>query len=288
MDIDQLRAFVLLAEAGRFGAAAERLHITQPALTKRLRALEGRFGGRLFTRGRNGAAPTPLGEFLLPEAKRIVAAADQLLAEGRAAAKGEAGLLRIGFGLSSIDAAPRLVAAWRRAHPGVQVALNDHSSAEQRQRLLDGRLDLGFLRMDFAQGEALEARPLFEDRLALALPQDFAAGVEVDFDRLNAFGFILLTPERGPGLAAQIESWRRAAGVDLRVIQRAEDLQTVLALVSAGAGVSIIPGRGGRLMPEGLRLQPLEGEAARWSIGLAWNPGREHLARDAFVVHGVC
>ncbi|MBO9858828.1 LysR family transcriptional regulator [Xanthomonas sp. A1809] len=283
MDLPHLRAFVALAELQHFGRAADRLHITQPALTKRLRLLEDVIGARLFERDRTGTVLTSIGKALLPDALRIITEADALLIRARHVVQGTAGRLDIGFGLSSIDMAPWLVSAYRRTHPEVSVSLNDFSSTEQIERLRDGRLDVGFVRLPLASA-GLKAKTLGRDTLALACPKGCpSSGHLSDLDALNAIGFVMLDRKRGPGLRAQIDRWCAVVGLEPRILQIADDLQTVLALVAAGVGLSIVPQRAVRLSGPGADLFPLTGEHAEWVIGAAWRSDRDNPALWSFL-----
>ncbi|QNQ11954.1 LysR family transcriptional regulator [Sphingomonas alpina] len=283
MEVSQLRAFVTLADLQHFGRAADRLHITQPALTKRLQALEARIGARLFERDRTGTALTPVGKALVADAARIVADAEAWSARARAVVNGIEGRLDIGFGLSTIDLAPRLVGAFRRAYPTVAVSLNDFSSSEQIERLRDGRLDLGFVRFPVPAAD-IASRPLMTGQLALASFAD-GAGTRgtADLQSLNEIGFILIDRTRGPGLRAQIDRWCDLRRFAPRIIQTADDIQTVLALVAAGVGVSIVPHQAARLMGESVALEPLSGAEAEWSLGAAWRSGASNPALRNFL-----
>src|SRR3954451_13943856 len=121
----RLRAFVAVADHRGFGRAAEQLRVTQPALTKQVQALERELGGVLFTRGRHGATLTGFGAVLLPRARALVIEAEEFARHARRLSSGTTGRLTVGFGLSTIDSAPRAVAAFRRKHPEVDVSLED-------------------------------------------------------------------------------------------------------------------------------------------------------------------
>ncbi|MES2055333.1 MAG: LysR family transcriptional regulator [Pseudomonadota bacterium] len=279
MDLHHLRAFVAIAELRHFGRAAAWLNITQPALTKRIRAMEDLLGARLFERDRRGTMLTRFGELLLPDASRITVAADDLRARARRAVAGEWGRLDVGFGLSAIELAPRLVARYRTAHPDVTVSLNNFSSAEQIERLTSGTLDLGFLRLP--PSGMLATRPLFMDRLAIARPFDMP--FDRDMVSLNRTGFVMLESDRGPGLSHQIAGWCHSIGFIPRVVQRADDIQTVLALVAGGVGYSILPYGAGKLMNDSVRLEPIDDPAASWTIGMAWRSDRQNPALRNFI-----
>ena len=267
MDLRLLRAFVTVARLRNFGAAAEELSTSQPALTKQIQVLERRVGSVLFSRGRHGARLTQAGELLLPDALELLDRSEAFDRRAAQVAAGSEGSLAIGFGLSGIELAPRAVALFRSRWPGVSVSLDDMSSSVQCERLLAGSLQIGFVRLPVPAG--LEHLRLRRDRLALAVPS--AVEVPRDIGRwLDGRPLVRLTPARGPGLTAQINGLYAELGCHPTVLQETADLQTVLALVAAGAGPAVVPQSAERIAPPGIRLVPLPGRAATWWIGAAW------------------
>ncbi|WP_018748843.1 LysR family transcriptional regulator [Chitiniphilus shinanonensis] len=279
MNIKLLRSFLVLADCLHYGEAAQRLCLTQPALTKQIRQLESDLGGPLFVRGRHGTALTGLGRYLRDEGGDLLRRSEALTSRARQAARGEAGRLAIGFGLSSIELAPRWVAAFRRQYPQVEVSLEDMSSAEQVARLLAGTLQLGFVRLPVAP--PLACRALLTDQLALATADPALACTTPA--AVAAAPLIALLPQRGPGLAGQVAQWFAGHGLHAEAAQQTSDIQTVLALVAAGTGVAIVPRSAARIAPPDVRLLPLPGGECGWQVGMAWHPGRDEPARDRFV-----
>lgn len=269
----RLRAFVAVADHRSFGLAAHSLAVTQPALSKQIQALEHELGGGLlFTRGRHGAALTGFGATLLPQARELVAAADEFARRARRLARGEAGRLSIGFGLSAIDLAPRAVAAFRRSSPDVEISLEDLPSAVQADRIRSGELHVGFVRLPV--GDDLRQRVLRRDRLAVAstgpVPADIAGW-------LGEQGLVRLARAKGPGLGAQIDRLCAAWGIQPGPLHETHDLQTVLALVAAGAGPALVPATAARIAPPAVNLTALSDPAAAWDVGVAWHP-TQHTA----------
>jgi DNA-binding transcriptional LysR family regulator len=260
-----LRAFVAVADHGNYGAAARTLAVTQPALTKQIQALESRVGGTLLRRGRHGAELTALGRALLPDARDAVERLDAFALRARRLTASPV-RLAVGFGLSTIEIAPRAVAEFRRRCPGVGVALDDLSSAVQLDRLRRGELDAGFVRLPVDND--VSVLELGEDELMLAIPEnvDPTSGAE---KLIKELGLICLIRSENPGFAALIDNYLEAVGLRPRILQRAQDIQTVLALVSAGIGAALVSARAGAIRP-GLRLLPVGHPAARWRIALAW------------------
>ncbi|MFI7465972.1 LysR substrate-binding domain-containing protein [Nonomuraea sp. NPDC049646] len=275
MDLVLLRAFLTVAEHGHYGRAARTLNVTQPTLTKQIQSLEAQVGGRLFDRGRHGAVLTELGAVLLPDAQALLRRADALTRRMARMAAGEIGRLAVGFGLSSIDLAPRIVAAFRRRHPDAHVTLDDMSSQVQLDRIDAGDLDVGFVRLPLEGGRG--RLPLAGDRLALAWA-DHDDRPPHDVGELASWAarhdFLRLARERGPGLARQINHLCTAVAVRPAVVQEARDLQTVLALVAAGAGVAFVPASARRIAPPAVTITPIRHPAAEWQIAVVWKDGR--------------
>lgn len=275
MELDLLRAFLRTAASGNFTETAQQLSITQPALSKRIGRLEKHIGGRLFDRGRHGAALTALGRALLPDAEALVATADEVLRRARRRAAGDEGRLSLGFGMSSLELGGRAVAEFRRRHPDVTVALDDMSSAAQAERVRAGDLDAGFARRP--SGTGLAFRPLLRDRLAVATTGDTAG------EDWAGRPMIRLAPHRGPGLHRQIERFYARHGARPLTLQVAHDLQTILALVAAGVGDALVPATAAAIAPAPVTLRPVTAPGAAWTVGLVWNEARREPPLNRFL-----
>ncbi|MEA3130852.1 MAG: hypothetical protein QOF46_2647 [Paraburkholderia sp.] len=268
MELKLLKTFLTVVDLRHFSRAADALHMSQPALSKQVGALEASLGGKLFERGRHGAELTPFGESFLPDAQALVRDADEILLRAREASSGRRGHLRLGICLSVLTVVPRIVADFRLQHPEVAVTLCDLSSAEQTRRLLAGKLDAGFMRLPAMDG--LSSFRMLDEALALALPPHLGyARLPADLGVLNEIGFVALQRMRGPGLAAQIDRWCLERRFVPNVTQYAEDVQSVLASVVAGVGVAFIPSRAQHLLRDATVLK-LPGKEAKWRVGLAW------------------
>lgn len=284
MDTRLLRSFLELADTGHYGRAASKLFVTQSTLSKQIKALELSLDGELFERGRHGAKLTPLGRLLLKEARALLQMSDEIEVKIRGANAGLTGHLDIGFGISTLIAAPQLINSFRAEVPDCQITLNDMSSKEQHQRLLAGRLDLGFCRQPESTTE-LAFEPVLEERMAVVVP----AGMEIPpperLAELNSLGFVALSSARGPGLAAQISQWCWQAGFTPRVIQHADDILTIHAAVAAGLGAALLPWHGVEALGAGTHQEPLEGQASSWPVGICWRRSNNHPLLLRFVGH---
>lgn len=269
MDVKLLRSFVRLTDTGHYGKAAARLFVTQSTLSKQIQALETMVGGPLFERGRHGAKLTPLGKLLQQESRALLRLSDEIEIKMHRANAGLTGHLDIGFGISTLITAPRLIAGFRIAISDSQITLNDLPSDEQHQRLLAGRLDIGFCRAPEKVGE-LSFIPIIEERLALVLPCGMEIPSQNQFATLNRVGFVALSPSRGPGLDAEINHWCTSARFKPRIVQHADDILTVHAVVAAGLGAAFLPWHGVNALGNRTHQQPLTCPVSKWPIGLCW------------------
>ncbi|OTP75503.1 LysR family transcriptional regulator [Caballeronia sordidicola] len=283
MELKLLRAFLTVTELRHFGRAADALHVSQPALSKQIAALETVLGGRLFERGRHGADLTAFGESFRPGALSLIGEADDLLIRAREASSGQRGQLRVGLGLSVLTVAPQWLASFRSMNPGVGVTVKDLSSSDQTRALLSGQLDVGFLRLPADRGLAFV--PVLAESLILAVPEHARwKRLPADLNKLNALGIVALSRGIGPGLAAQIEQWCASRNFIPRVIQRADDIQSVLAAVAAGVGAAFLPS-GAQYLLRDATIIALHDSQTRWQVGLAWNTMRSDPVVDNFVAH---
>jgi DNA-binding transcriptional LysR family regulator len=169
-DLRQLRYFVAVAECGSFRAAAERLHVSQPPLSRQVQELERALGARLLDRRATGVALTPAGREALARARGILGQAEELGAAFAAGRKGPGGALRIGVTLAvTVASRKRLAAAWQRALPGTALDIEAGPSRELIPALKEGRLEFALVGLP-GDLTGLESREVHASRLAAALP----------------------------------------------------------------------------------------------------------------------
>ena len=282
-DLRQLQAFVTLADTANYREAASRLFITQPALTKQIQGLEQTLGCTLFKRGRHGAELTALGAQLLTQASALVKHGREFERHALAVASGVAGRLKIGFGLSSFALAPALVARFKQQVTDVMVHLQDMPSAIQQEQLISGQLQLGFMRRP--QMPQLQEHRLLIDRLVLAVPTRMTEPDPAAFDVQQALisqPLLQMVGHRCPGLSQQIAGFLGANRLT-GMVQEAEDIQTLVALVAAGIGNAILPRSVSFIAGPDVTLYPLSGPNSEWEISMVWNPDFADPIRDHFV-----
>ncbi len=281
MDIGDLRTFCQLAENGNYRVASEYLHITQSALTKKIQRLEAFCGVVLFERGRQGASLTAAGVALLPEAQRIVSSFESYKYLTQRVAKGIAGNLNIGFGISSYHLAPDYIAKFKKNYPEIHITLNDIPSQKQSEFLLRGDLHLSFSRLPAVA--PLKGVKLCTDHLVLATHRSQIIDKNKLWFSLDSIDYLQLNPERGMGLSQQINMLLEENEKKLNVVQEADDIQTLLALVSANLGFTIVPASVKHIANEHVAFRELSGESSSWDVGLIWNEQLQSFAKDSFI-----
>ncbi|WP_373944847.1 LysR substrate-binding domain-containing protein [Vibrio chagasii] len=284
MEFDLLKAFCQLAKSGNYRLASEQLYITQSALTKKIQRLESNIGASLFSRGRNGAELTHAGKTLLADAQRLVDSMQAFEQLSGSVVNGTEGHLNIGFGVSTYHEAPKLIAAYKQQQPNVHITLNDTPSKQQTDELLSHELDISFNRIP--SSSALNSLTLFDDYLVIAIHKDLlkqAPNKGQLLSELPKWPYLKLAQHRGPGLDRQIQQYCLANHLDLSKTQEADDILTLLALVSANIGFTIVPNSAQHISNTEVEFIALQGEHATWPVGLIWNEQSENPLRDRFV-----
>ena len=269
MDLRRLTCFLAVADELNFSRAAQRLHMSQPPLSQQIRLLEQEMGAQLFERSRRAVTLTPAGLLLQEKARQIVELHQQAGELCRMAAHGLAGRLRIAFTASVplFDAFSAMLRDFRTRYPEVELDLQHMTTGEQIAALTAGQIDIGFMRPSpaFRIPVPIREQTLWRDELMLALPARQAADSQpVALSALADQPFVLHPRVLGGGLHEHILALCSEAGFVPRIAQPARETSTMLALVAAGLGLSIVPSVYERICPPGVVLQPLA-DAARHS-----------------------
>lgn len=243
MELRHLRYFQVLAEELHFGRAAARLHISQPPLTSHIKDLEREVGARLFDRTTRRVDLTEEGRLFLDRVGAVLTSLDDAVEEVRDHAAGRRGRIRVGFVSSASGTViPPALRRFRDLNPHVRVDLSPLTTREQIDALQAGRLDLGLIRAG-GRVEDLRVEPLVEESLVVVLPTHhrLADRTEVDIRDLIGERLILFPQTLMPAYLAQIWGLFAEYGAEPRVVQEAIHHETVLGLVSAEVGLSILP-----------------------------------------------
>ena len=290
LETAELRAFVTLANELHFGRTAKRVFLSQPALSRQIRRLEDKFGGSLFARTRRKVELTEAGRVLLVGAEKTLREADRAFAVTKQAVEGRAGTLRIGFGIVSVfEILPRTILRFRRVCPLVELQMGDMSTPSQISSLLDGRIDVGILRLPVAHPE-LDSLALVRERFVAVTPESVSYNAREGLASLRDTPFILTLRTASATFHDRTLSLCRHAGFTPNVVQEAIEIFTILNLVRAGLGVSLVPSVAKRMKVPGVRFHELRMAEAEWPIGIAWNrfsEKRDLIARFTAIVREV-
>ncbi|VWD43057.1 LysR family transcriptional regulator [Burkholderia lata] len=286
MDLRHLRYFLAVAEEGHFGRAAERLHIVQPALSMQIRALEDELGTALFERSTRKVALTDAGRLLVTEARHTLEQAERAKAVVQRAARGETGVVRIGF-VGNAVATGRLsddLIAFHAAWPAVTLDLHEMAPAAQQDAILAGRLDIGYCP---AFGTAFDPKlavrtvgswawnVMMNDRHALAKQRSVSVAALADEP------FIFYAADGDD--EGQLAILRQVLGKTPRIAHKVSSTLSVLALTGAGLGVALVPSPLSRIAAPNIVYRKLAGGVpgselvAISRVGAEWGAVRQYL-----------
>ncbi|MEP7001091.1 MAG: LysR substrate-binding domain-containing protein [bacterium] len=285
MELRHLRYFVAVAEELHFGRAAARSHVAQPALSQQIKQLETELGVVLLARTKRRVALTEPGRLFLVEARRALAQVAMAVDIARRADAGEAGRLRIGYVDSALwGALPAVIGVFRERYPHVALTMLERLPTQQWTGLRLGDLDVsvGPPPPTFAD---LSTAHVTEERLMVALPSahPLAAHTSIDLASLADEPWVLV-PSRVPSrLRDVVVAACAAEGFTPRVAQEARQLDALVALVSAGLGVTLVPATAERIPRQGVVLRRLRGVDLTFRLVAMWSRGPKSPTVGAFL-----
>jgi DNA-binding transcriptional LysR family regulator len=286
MDLRHLRYFCAIAEWGGFNRAARVLHVSQSAISEQILDLEEEIGVPLLNRSHHRISLTAPGELFLEEAKKVLSAADRAVELTQRSHRGEIGSLSIGFLVWGTGAFfPRLIREFRRRQPGVRLSLLEMVPAAQSEALLSGAIEIGFTRPLQAPYDAqLRSELLYMDPLIAVLPADhpLATG-PIAVEALADENFVLCDRDLSPTLFDKITSACNRAGFAPRITQTSNLLSSVLTLVQAGEGITLIPASLRHMRFTDLAFCSLTTHPEAVELVMAWSPERTNILRETFL-----
>ena len=248
VEIKHLRSFVTLAEELHFGRAAQRLSIVQPALSMQIKMLEEELGVRLFERNRHSVTLTEVGTLFLPEARATLYQSAHAADVARACGRGEIGRVRLGF-VSSVlpELLPSLIRSLHARFPRIELELKDMPGPDQAVALKNGQLDFGLMRLPAAI-PGIQTREVLQETFIVALPGDhpLVACDTLHPTNLDQLPVFILARRYAPGFYDELMQAVTRQGGQLQIAAELGEFTTMLALVSAGLGVGLLPANAGR------------------------------------------
>ncbi|TFB75931.1 LysR family transcriptional regulator [Cryobacterium glaciale] len=257
----QLECFIAVAEELHFGAAAERLRITQPPLSRQIQLLERELGALLFNRTSRRVEMTAAGASLLPSARRVLDLAAKMAVDVRRVASGAAGTLTVAYtAMAAQSALPLFIRRAAADMPDVSLVLRELVTTDQMDQLVKGTVDLGLLRPLVAR-PGIQTREIMSERMVAAIPapsrlaQPTGPISLLDFEHER---LLMYSPTEARYFHDLLLRLFAASGSQPVVIQYASQVPALLALVQAGLGLTLVPASAQRFAPEGVVFRDLD------------------------------
>src|ERR1700684_2332745 len=284
IEIRHLRYFLAVAETLHFSKAAAQLKMAQPPLSQQIRSLERILGYPLFERTTRGVRLTKVGQYFRECARTTVTKLQDDVEMARRLGSGQEGVLTVGFsGSVMLTTLPRAIERYRRLYPKVQLRLRELVTAEQPSSLLDGTLDLGFLR-DGEPRDGLSIELILRERFIAVLPSRhrLAHKAAIRPGDLRNEPFVLFARRMGPLAFDRTLACCEAEGFRPNVVQEAPQWPTVVRLVAAGSGISLAPACVANFAMPGVVYRKLRSRL--WSsIDIGLKPKIDNPAVEAFL-----
>ncbi|MFC6300625.1 LysR family transcriptional regulator [Pseudomonas sp. CCM 7893] len=288
MELRHLRYFIAVAEELHFGRAAQVLGISQPPLSQQIQALELEVGARLFERTNRRVELSEAGRLFLQEARLVLAQVDKAADVARRAQLGELGELKIGFTSSAPfnSSIPQAIFAFRQAFPAVQLNLQEMSSTQVAESLVDESIQVGLMR-PLPLSDSLSVVELMREPLVAVLSagHPLVEGSErgLYLAQLAEEPFVFFPRTYGSGLYAQLLNLARDAGFSPHFAQEAGEAMTIIGLVAAGLGVSVLPASYQRMRIDGVVYRTLLDPEAVTAVWLVQRKDQRSPMAKAFV-----
>jgi DNA-binding transcriptional LysR family regulator len=284
MEFRQLRSFIAVARTLNFSRAARELHLSQPALSAQIKALEEDMGTLLLERNKRSVRLTRAGESFFADAEVLIDDATDAKKRALRFASGEAGHLRIAFVASATpELVPTVVLAFRTKYPHVTLDLKNLPTVTQVEALEAHTLDVGFVRLPLT-APRLSVTPLHSEPLALVISKSHKLAREKNLTvaHLANEPFVAYGQRWAPEFYQTWTGICRRAGFTPVVVQETAEMDTAIALVAAGMGVAILPEGVADRSRRVLKVKTLVKESTRSQIGIAVardnsDPLRENL-----------
>lgn len=241
LNLDQLRSFALVIETGSFSAAADRLGISQPAVSLQVRQLERRLAVRLIERVGKRAKPTPAGMELLRHAQHIETAVENAVDALADHASGVTGRVRLGTGATAcLHFLPAVLRTLREQFPALSVVVSTGNTEDQARKVEENSLDLALVTLP-AAGRSLAAMPVLQDEfVAIGRASVEPLKARVTPADLGALPLVLFEP--AANTRKLVDRWFAAGGLQPQPVMELGSVEAMKEMVAAGLGYAIVPG----------------------------------------------
>jgi DNA-binding transcriptional LysR family regulator len=273
MEFRHIRSFLSVAETLHFGRSARLLNLSQPALSLQVKALEDELGVQLLSRNRQGTVLTEAGQAFRKDAAVALEKLEFAKRKAQWASAGRLGYIRIGFiSTAGFEIVPSLMQRFRKSYPDVEFSIRNILTGAQLEMIGDGLLDVGFLRLPIEKHKEIEVTTVHREPFVAILPSghSLSAKKEIRLSELKGNPFVMYAREHAPGFHDLVSGMLSNAGVVPKVVQTAGEMPTLISLVNAGVGVSIVPASAAKRIVSKVVVCSITGRLPESEIGLAF------------------
>lgn len=286
MNLNHLQSLVTLSEERHFVRAAERLRISQSALSQQVQKIERELGFALFTRTQRQVLPTEAGRIFVEEAAGVLRQYEMAIATAGSAAKGAIGRLRLGFvENAALHVLPRSVSRFRKQHPLVQLELIEMISDELGEAVREGMLDAALMRPQGVD-DTLRRLTLLREPYNVALSSDhpLADREAIHFRDIASERMIIASGSKARYIRSVFQPLCERHNVELTIAQEVNQLHAIIGLVASGLGYTLLPSSATALHIEGVIYRPLaDQDAPHAELMLVWLPSTTNPALKNFL-----
>jgi LysR family transcriptional regulator, hca operon transcriptional activator len=271
MELRHLRYFVAVVEEGSLTSAAERLHTSQPSLSRQVRDLEYEVGAELLSRSVHGVEPTAAGKAFLDHARLALMQVDAAVEAGRRAAQPARETIAIGFQTGhEMRWLPRAMHLLRDELKNIEVTVRSGYSPDLADALARGRLDLAFMRVE--PGYDLGYHVVDREPLIVLMPSDHRLTAKEAIHPRELVGEIFIGgANKAHVLGAVTTEYLRRSGVDIKFDHGVDNMAMAMSLVASTRGLALMPAYAKNLLPSSVVSRPLEGEAPTIDVAVGYS-----------------
>jgi LysR family transcriptional regulator, hca operon transcriptional activator len=279
LELRHLRYFVAVAEARSLKlAAAEKLHTTQPSLSRQIRDLENEVGTPLFVRGARGVDLTPAGRVFLDHARVMLSQAEVAVQSARQIAYPAKPSFALGFMIGHDNTwLPESLKLLRDVLPNIHLVISTQNSPQLAAALLHGGIDLAFLRMEDGSSD-LDFRTLVEESFEVFLPSNhpLAAKETVSLAEIAEETFIsvsgtaLSISGKQPALRRAIDRFLNESGIEIKPSHEVDNLGGIMSLIVSTGGIALLPRYAKTFLPDAVTTPPLEGTGPKIDLSVGY------------------
>ncbi|TYS29413.1 LysR substrate-binding domain-containing protein [Bacillus pumilus] len=283
MDLRQIRYFIMVAEELNFSRAAERLKMAQPPLSQEIRKLEEELGVTLFHRTRRQVELSDSGRVFLEEARRTLLQVDRTIKATQLADDGKIGHLTIGF-VDSTDIVIDIIKRFRESFPNIHLVLCEMATEQQLKALYKKEIQIGFIRSN-QNNKILTSEICCEESLSLVLPENhpLASFPKVPIHLLANEPFIMFPRHLGAAFYDLIISYFWENSISLNVVQEAIQMHTIVNLVAAGIGISVVPSSVESVKRSGVVYRKIQETTPKVNLYVSWRQDETSTVADHFL-----